>query len=508
MRSLLLILLSLVGFNAFCQNTLGALERIKSFQLEPYLKDTGNVHTSLRPYVSSQFKTGFNVNYGFSSPLHKITTAFDPKEKPWKIVPIMVGEVGFGEGNGPITVLGGGLGVEGEIGKKLDYSSSILVGNYDLLSVLDTAGVNFGGYPGYGVKEVDSAKTVLQDFSFVLEFDAGKFIDLRLGKGKHFIGEGYRSLLLSDNAPTYPFLELRTQFWDVQYSSIFSQHKVKYNGEDFKKYAASHYLSWNVLPKWNIGVFESVIWQSSDTLLNRGFDIAYLNPFIYYRPVEYNLGSSDNSLIGFSSYMETGENSKVYGQFILDEFLLSELRAGNNWWGNKYGGQIGWKCREPFGVEGTAFLIEYNFVRPYTFSHLTSGQNYGHQGHSLTHPLGSNFSEFLMEIRRIKHGVFTVWKLSMYKHGRDTSQVSYGGDIFASYGNRPSEYGHEIGQGALYNNLFSEFTLGVNAIGIGNLNAFIRHSAYIGLSGSQLKDPVNFFQIGISSQLYNSYRAY
>ena len=48
-----------------------------------------------------------------------------------------------------------------------------------------------------------------------------------------------------------------------------------------KKWASSHLLSYNVNKWLNLSLFESVIWQDKDTLINRGLDINYLNPFIF-----------------------------------------------------------------------------------------------------------------------------------------------------------------------------------------------------------------------------------
>ena len=80
---------------------------------------------------------------------------------------------------------------------------------------------------------------------------------IQFGHGKHFIGDGYRSLLLSDNAFNYPFLRIQTSFWRVQYTNLYAEMQdINYfenNGIDnydqmgyAKKYMSSHYLSTNV----------------------------------------------------------------------------------------------------------------------------------------------------------------------------------------------------------------------------------------------------------------------
>src|SRR5690606_26487963 len=68
--------------------------------------------------------------------------------------------------------------------------------------------------------------------------------------------------------------------------------------QDIFKFNSTHYLSWNITRYLNFSVFETVVFQGKDTLVNRGFDFNYINPVVFYRPVEYGLGSSDNVLLG------------------------------------------------------------------------------------------------------------------------------------------------------------------------------------------------------------------
>ena len=97
------------------------------------------------------------------------------------------------------------------------------------------------------------------------------------------------------------------------------------SAQDFRsKFGTFHYLSFNATKWLNIGVFESVIWQGNDPNRQRAYDINYLNPLIFFRPVEYSLGSADNSMLGFSFKIRLNENNQLYGQLLLDEFYLKE----------------------------------------------------------------------------------------------------------------------------------------------------------------------------------------
>ena len=130
-------------------------------------------------------------------------------------------------------------------------------------------------------------------------------------------------------------------------------------------------------------------------LNRRNFDVNYLNPIIFFRPIEYNIGSSDNSFFGVNLKATIFKRHILYSQLILDEFLLEEIRNNNGWWANKYGFQFGYKSFDLFELNGLGFQLEFNSVRPFTYSHLSSLQNYGNANHSLAHPLESNFRELL-----------------------------------------------------------------------------------------------------------------
>ena len=48
------------------------------------------------------------------------------------------------------------------------------------------------------------------------------------------------------------------------------------------KYIASHYLSYNITKRLNIGLFESVIWENDGD----GFNLTYMNPIIFYQSIQ------------------------------------------------------------------------------------------------------------------------------------------------------------------------------------------------------------------------------
>ena len=118
-----------------------------------------------------------------------------------------------------------------------------------------------------------------------LSVDMDKYFNLQLGYGKNFIGDGYRSLLLSDNSYSYPYLKFTTTFWNVKYQIMWAQMNT-FNPDSIgnddpmpKKWGVFHYLDWNIGKRFTIGLFENITWANVDEKTGyRGFDFSYSTP--------------------------------------------------------------------------------------------------------------------------------------------------------------------------------------------------------------------------------------
>jgi hypothetical protein len=347
---------------------------------------------------------------------------------------------------------------------------------------------------------------VYTDIRGRVSYSPNHIFNFQVGLDNNFVGEGNRSMLLGDFGKPYPFAQIRTNFWRLDYSVMYQFLRENDQTSNWKsKYATSHLLSFNAFKWLNFGVFENVVFAPQDKYLNRGFDVEYLNPVIFYRPQEYALGSSDNSLIGVQLSVKYKKHT-LYGQFVLDDFVLAEFRAQTNWWANKYAGQTGVKGRFKYDGQHYFYRIETNFARPYTYSHSSSSQNYANQGGVLAHPLGANFTEFLAEFKWQKEKWVIKALLSYYMKGEDkVDGLNYGGDIYRSYNDRPFEYGVITGQGIKVN--ITHLMVGAEYLfsNATNLKFFFENH----VRANTLNNTSNYqFFIGLRSCLWNDYRNY
>jgi hypothetical protein len=217
-------------------------------------------------------------------------------------------------------------------------------------------------------------------------------VSFQFGHDKNFIGNGHRSMILSDYANNNLFLKIQTKVWRITYTNLFKELTVQYNrGADRlldKKYAAFHHLNIHVSKWLDIGIYEAVVFRR-----NNHFELQYLNPLIFYRAVEQALGSPDNMLLGMDFKANMFRHVSLYGQFVLDEFNSKNIVARNGWWANKFAAQLGMKYINAFGVQHLDLQGEFNVARPYMYAHNTANNNFTHYNQPMAHPLGANFYE-------------------------------------------------------------------------------------------------------------------
>lgn len=355
-------------------------------------------------------------------------------------------EPGYDEG---IFLNSRGVSVRGLIAKKVGFSSWI-TDNQERGPRFFQQQVNtYRAVPGVGFyKTFKKTGVDYFDARGYVTFNAAKFIDFQIGYDKNFIGNGYRSLFLSDWGNSYLFAKINTKVWKFNYQNIFMELMPQFvKTSDTlldRKYAAIHHLSMNVTKWLNIGLFEGVVFGRR----NR-FDFQYLNPVIFYRHIEGTVGSPDNAMAGLDFKANVAHRMQFYGQFLLDEFILSEIKNNSTSWVNKYGIQAGVKYVDAFGIKNLDLQGEMNRVRPFTYSHYDSVANYSHYNQPLAHPLGANFQEF---IGIAVYQPAPKWNINAkaiyYYQGLDSAGQNFGGNIFRDYRTRVANDGFKIGSGA------------------------------------------------------------
>ena len=121
--------------------------------------------------------------------------------------------------------------------------------------------------------------------------------------------------------------------------------------------------------------------------------------------------------------------------------------------------QIGAKSFSMFKIKGLNFQTEFNYVRPYTYQHRTTGQNYGQFNQPLAHPLGANFYESVSFLSYRWRNFMVEGKFNYVKAGKDRAQKNDGSYVFNNYDTRASEYGNYVGSGLETKIIYKEFRM-------------------------------------------------
>lgn len=288
---------------------------------------------------------------------------------------------------------------------------------------------------------------LFNDLRFRLTYRPIKYVEFQTGIDRQHIGEGDRSLMMDQHSAPSPFAKMVGKIWRLEYhfmQQLWSEGMFTSNYRP--KGNASHYVSYKINKNFQVGIFESVVYGMKDTLYNRGFELEYANPFIFFRPQEYGVGSTDNVILGLNASYQTG-NHMVYGSFVLDEFFLKEIRERSRWWANKYAAQLGYKVHFEKGKNQYFNRIEANLVRPFTYTQLRPDVVYANENLPIAHPLGANFLELYEEFNwKFKRFDFTFFA-SYYLKGNKLPLDNPGGDIYIPYTDRKEEYNYTIGRG-------------------------------------------------------------
>jgi hypothetical protein len=471
MRIVRSLALCLVSFLASGQEDQGArnaflqLNVQDAFEQWNILKPSVKFHSGFRPYLSATYRNASDSVLPFASGIFNhafLSRTFREEKRNHLNVqfhPLVEITGGYDQLLSRVrsTALGG-LHAKLNINDDFTFAGTFVGGNIQLPFFLDTSVAKQRVIPefGQGYRSRHNTGYNLFEWQGYISYTPlnNKRFNFQIGRDKHFIGDGYRSLLLSDFAPPYPYFRINANVWRIQYNVWYSWFYDVSTAQEIKskytdKFGTFHYLSYNIVPGLNIAFFENVIWRGSDTNQSRTFDPNYLNPVILYRPVEYSIGSADNSFIGLNLKAVLFRRLKLYGQVALDEFFLKEIRARRGWWANKQGWQAGFRYVNALGTKGLSLQGEFNEVRPYTYTHGLIDQNYGHYGYPLAHPLGANFRELLAMVE-FRHNRQQFNICGMYAIcGRDSAdpRSNVGQNIFLSYTTRPFDYGHHTGQG-------------------------------------------------------------
>ncbi len=421
MRFLTLVVLFQFPLLFFGQQNSFLLTIPDRFIVDSYTqKNDGFFHTSFKPVVKSTLDSYSEIDkqiYRTGS-----DSAFIARKKhPWfwkkllteslvdtrkdkftlRVDPLLNFEYGK-DTLGRMTVNSRGIIIYGDLNEKFSFITGVLeTQTFPEKYVSDYMRAKSVA-PGQG--RIRNFKETGYDYSYSfgnISYSPSSHFNFQLGNGKQFLGDGYRSLLLSDVPFYYPYLRITSTFKRFQYINLWTvfQEVKPYDSRTLvyqRKHGSFTYLSYLLSKKIELGLFEAIIFQSTDSNSNNILPIDVANPVIGVRTLQYGFRYKNNALMGFTAKANILKQITLYGQLVIDD-LNRKGEAGT--FHARYGYQAGIKFLEPLKIRNLYLLSEYNHVNPYAYCPTVTHQSYSAFNEPLAHPLGSDFNELVLLLR-------------------------------------------------------------------------------------------------------------
>ncbi len=375
-----------------------------------------SIHTGIKPYI--HFFSNKYVHEADSHVIFKYITedpaldvafykhliSVEPKDNKFKLRldPILNFQIGKDLADPKGTRLSTntrGVIVSAYIGKDF-YCESMFVENQSFFpNYLGNYVMQSQVVPGQGRYKV--FKETGYDYAFssgFVSYQPNKHLNIQAGHGKQKIGNGYRSLLLSDNALNYPYLRFTQQWFKgrLQYTNIYAvlmnldsaAKKISPDAERLyqKKPAAFQYLSLNVTKSINVSLFQGIVWQAGNSVNKQQVNLMYANPLIFSQAAVYGLNNPNNVVVGADIKIKLANNLNAYAQLMADD-LSNSISLGNG-----YGYQFGLNYFNALNIKNLFLQAEYNNVSQASYISplsATTDQSYSHYNQSLAFTPGT-----------------------------------------------------------------------------------------------------------------------
>lgn len=233
------------------------------------------------------------------------------------------------------------------------------------------------------------------------------------GNNSHFVGSGYRSLLLSDNSiytpyiqtdiklsPKWTFIYMRSRLMNLIRRPFSSNVESYY----IPKGLSVNYLTYKANSKLNISLFEGIIWSKGDSISSRP-----LNAF-YYSPVplisDFVLKDSNymNGLIGLNSEYILTKKHRIYNQLAMSNLDPKHI-----------GFQIGYRGYNFGGLKNFMLQLEYNNVPKKLYTSTNNQLNYSNYNLPLAHTKGNSFQEYILRTNYEYQRFYVDIKIIVYQ---------------------------------------------------------------------------------------------
>jgi len=259
----------------------------------------------------------------------------------------------------------------------------------------------------------------------------------QIGREKIKFGYGYGSkLVLSGDHPVLDFLKMDFNYGVFSFTSLHASTAGVYNIDhslNYTKFIAMNRFKLHFDNLIEFGLGENIIYSG------RGIDLAYLNPFAFYKFEEMSLQDRDNGALWLDFQTHFIKNVEIQGTYFLDDDPLGNLQDFSSYI-NKTGYQFGVFWYSPFSINDLSVILEYTRIRPYVYSHNNPQDTYTAWNQILGHRIGPNSDEIFTRISyNVNEWIRFNFEYQYVRHGQNIydsqGNLSFnaGGDAFVAH---------------------------------------------------------------------------
>lgn len=229
-----------------------------------------------------------------------------------------------------------GLLIRADFGRKLSMETYFYENQSEFPVYIDTFVQQNGVIPGQG-RPKDFKENGF-DYAYsggYFSYRPNSYFNIQFGHHKHFIGDGYRSLVLSDNSFNYPFL--RMNFWllknkvsySVMYASFQDLERLNTSAaseEIFRRKGGSfHVLEYRISNFFRISLMQAMMWRTMDNAGKSDVNYNMFNPLILVNPISVGMNDVNNALIALGMKLNPWKRLEIYGQFAVDDDKFEDI---------------------------------------------------------------------------------------------------------------------------------------------------------------------------------------
>ncbi|MFQ5824963.1 MAG: capsule assembly Wzi family protein, partial [bacterium] len=129
------------------------------------------------------------------------------------------------------------------------------------------------------------------------------------------------------------------------------------------------------------------------------WELAFLNPFIFYHEVQLNGPVTGNTFGSVDFALYPFKNFSLFGEFLIDDIQL-EKSIPADLEPNELGFILGIQITDPFKMSGTHFIAEYTRVANRTYNSFNPWEKFLHRQEPIGHFLGNDFDHWDVNINQ------------------------------------------------------------------------------------------------------------